>query len=227
MGLIVAIEGGDGAGKATATANVVEALQHAGLRAATTAFPRYADTVGGAVLGDFLAGRLDRPVTVEAAAVLYALDRLESRSLVNDLATSHDVLVLDRYIASNMAYQAAKVAAADAPSMMQWIWRLETDQFAMPGPDLSVYLDTPLELARELILRKRPRNYTDRSYDEHEADIGLQRLVRENYSAMVRQDLAGPWLHVPTMADDQLRPAGDIAAEITAAVQEALTDRGK
>ena len=111
--------------------------------------------------------------------------------------------------------------------MMRWILKMETDLFALPPPGLSVYLDTPLEIARELILRKRPRDYTDRNYDEHEADIELQRRVRENYAMMVEQDLAGPWLHVRTVRDNELRPVSEIAAEITAAVQAALANRGK
>jgi dTMP kinase len=216
--MIVAIEGGDGAGKATAAAEVVKALAEAGVTTSTLAFPRYHDTVGGHVLGEFLSGRMPRPVTVEAAAVLYALDRLESRDVTAALAAEADVLVLDRYIASNMAYQAAKVSPDRAIEMMRWILRMETDLFALPPPDLSVYLDTPLEVARELILRKRTRDYTDRTYDEHEADLELQRRVRENYALMAEQDLAGPWLHVTTVRKGALRPVTEIAAEIGATI---------
>ena len=220
--MIVAIEGGDGAGKATAAAEVVKALGEAGVATSVLAFPRYNDTVGGHVLGEFLSGRIPQPVTVEAAAVLYALDRLESREVTAALAAQSDVLVLDRYITSNMAYQAAKVSPDRAIEMMRWIFRMETDLFALPPPDLSVYLDTPLEIARELILRKRTRDYTDRNYDEHEADLELQRRVRENYSLMVEQNLAGPWLHVTTVHDGALRPVADIAAEITEAITAKL-----
>jgi dTMP kinase len=227
MGLIVAIEGGDGAGKATAAAEVVKALGQAGVTTATLAFPRYGDTVGGHVLGEFLSGRIPRLVSAEAAAVLYALDRLESRDATADLAARADVLVLDRYIASNMAYQAAKVAPAESAAMMRWILRMETDLFALPPPDLSVYLDTPLEVARELILRKRPRDYTDRHYDEHEADLELQRRVRENYAMMVADGLAGPWLHVSTVAEGTLRPVADIAGEIVRTVRAKLDQQGE
>jgi dTMP kinase len=166
----------------------------------------------------FRPGRIPRPVSVEAAAVLYALDRLESREVTAALAEQADVLVLDRYITSNMAYQAAKVPPDRSVEMMRGILRMETDLFALPPPDLSVYLDTPLEVARELILRKRTRDYTDRSYDEHEADIELQRRVRENYSLMVEQDLAGPWLHVETVQDGELRPVREIAEQIASAI---------
>jgi dTMP kinase len=121
-----------------------------------------------------------------------------------------------------MAYQAAKVPPEQSLDMMRWIWRMENDLFDLPAPSLSVYLDTPLELARELILRKRPRDYTERDYDEHEADLDLQRRVRENYSLMVEQDLAGPWLHVKTVRDATLRPVNEIAEEIVTAIRASI-----
>jgi dTMP kinase len=195
-GFLLAIEGGDGAGKATAAAGVAAALRAGGRTATVVSFPRYGDTVGGQVLGDFLAGRLARPVTPHAAAVLYALDRFESRDHLLAAMADHDVVVLDRYIASNIAYQAAKVPPAEVPALMAWILALERDQFQLPAADLQVYLDTPVEVARDLIAQKHQRSYTTRTYDEHEADLALQARVRENYAAMAAASLGGRWATV-------------------------------
>ena len=194
---LLAIEGGDGAGKATAAAGVVTALHARGRSATVISFPRYGDTVGGQVLGDFLAGRLATPVTPQAAAVLYALDRFESRDHLLEAIAAHDVVVLDRYIASNIAYQAAKVPAADAPALRDWVLALECGQFQLPAADLQIYLDTPVAVARDLIARKRRRSYTDRTYDENEADLALQQRVRDNYAAMAAASLGGRWATVP------------------------------
>ncbi len=116
MAFLLAIEGADGAGKATATAAVTERLNAAGLSAAALSFPRYAETVGGWALGEYLAGRLPHAAAPETAATLYALDRFESRPHLIELAETHDIIVFDRYIASNMAYQAAQVPADQAPA---------------------------------------------------------------------------------------------------------------
>jgi len=196
MTFLVAIEGGDGAGKATAAAGVADALRAVGRSATVVSFPRYAETIGGQVLGDFLAGRLGREVSPRAAAVLYALDRLESRDHLLAARAAHEVVILDRYVASNMAYQAAKVPADEARGLMDWTLALELDQFALPAADLTVYLDTPVEVARALIARKRRRSYTDRTYDEHEADLALQSRVRDNYAAMAAAGLGGRWATV-------------------------------
>ncbi len=218
MALLVAIEGADGAGKATTASAVVAALHASGRSAEVISFPRYTATVGGHVLGDFLAGRLPHALSPRALATLYALDRFESRDLVLATAARCDVVVFDRYIASNMAYQAAKVAADEAGDLMRWIVALETGQFAMPAPDLSIYLDTPLEVARGQIARKRRRSYTDQTYDAHEADDALQRAVRAAYAAMTEGALLGGWQRVVTGRDGEMRPPAEIAAEIVAAI---------
>ena len=216
MSFLLAIEGGDGAGKATAAAEVAAQLVAGGTSATVLSFPRYAETLGGHVLGEYLGGRLPHAASPRAAAVLYALDRMESAGAITAAAASHAVVVFDRYIASNMAYQAAQVGAGEADTLMRWIARLECDQFALPIPDLNVYLDTPADVARGLILRKRKRSYTDDALDAYEADDALQVRVRERYEAMVAEDLLGGWMRVPTVAHDALRPPRDIAQAIVA-----------
>ena len=216
MSFLLAIEGGDGAGKATAAAEVAAQLVAGGTSATVLSFPRYAETLGGHVLGEYLGGRLPHAASPRAAAVLYALDRMESAGAIAAAAASHAVVVFDRYIASNMAYQAAQVGAGEADTLMRWIARLECDQFALPIPDLNVYLDTPADVARGLILRKRKRSYTDDALDAYEADDALQVRVRERYEVMVVEDLLGGWMRVPTVAHDALRPPRDIAQAIVA-----------
>ena len=216
--MLVAIEGGDGAGKATAAAEVARQLTAAGRSATVLSFPRYADTAGGWALGEYLGGRLPRPVSPRAAAVLYALDRLESRDGLLAAAEAHEVVVLDRYIASNLVYQAAKVGADEAAALMRWIWTLETDQFALPPPDLTVFLATPVDVAQRQIAQKRQRSYTDATFDRNEADIALQQRVRANYAALAAADFAGWWVTVATVIDGAMRTPGEIAAEIVAAL---------
>lgn len=216
MSFLLAIEGADGAGKATASALVVEQLRAAGRTAEVVSFPRYTETVGGWALGAMLAGTLQRATSPRAAAVLYALDRMESFDHLLATMAANDVVVFDRYIASNMAYQAAQVPASDADAMMAWIADLETTSFALPTPDLSIYLDTPADIARGLILKKRKRSYTDDALDAYEADTGLQDRVRTNYAAMASAGQLGRWATVTTVENGASRAPAEIAAEIVA-----------
>ena len=212
--MLVAIEGADGAGKNTTATRLRDLLIAEGRSATIIAFPRYSETVAGVTIGRFLAGELPVPVTPQAAAVLYALDRFEWRDAIAEAAATFEVVIFDRYIASNMAYQAAKLPAGEARGMMEWILALETGQFALPRPDLSIYLETPWEIARALILQKAQRSYTDRSYDEHEADVALQQRVRANYAEMAAADLLGPWRTVRSTDDGAMRSPDAIAGEI-------------
>ncbi|MBC9032589.1 dTMP kinase [Sphingomonas sp. JC676] len=214
MGDLIVIEGADGVGKNTASRGVCDALNAAGRSAVVIGFPRYGETAAGVTIGRFLAGEMPVPVTPRAAAVLYALDRLEWRDAILEAQAAHDVVIFDRYIASNMAYQAAKLEAAEARAMMDWILALEIGQFALPRPTLSIYLDTPWDLARELILKKAQRSYTEKSFDAYEADIALQQRVRTNYEAIVAADLLGPWQVVHASEGGAMRAPGAIVDEI-------------
>ena len=214
MSYLVAVEGADGAGKATAAENVCKILIERGLKATVISFPRYRETVGGVCLGEFLSGRMPVPVTPQAAAVLYALDRLESRSMIEAAQHSSDVVIFDRYIASNVAYQAAKVAAHEVEAMMRWIVDLEINTCRLQRPHLSIYLDTPLETAMGLMAKKHRRPYTSRAFDKHEGDLDLQRRVRENYLELAGTSLLSPWAIVVTVHAGKLRQPSDIAAEI-------------
>ena len=219
MSFLLAIEGADGAGKATASAAVATLLGERGVRATVISFPRYADTVGGYALGELLSGRLPRTASPQAAAVLYALDRFESRDHLTKAMAENDVVVFDRYIASNMVYQASKVAPDEADGLMEWIVRLETGQFGLPAPNLSVFLDTPLDRARRQVLQKQKRSYTDRELDENEADDALQARVRANYAAIARSGTLGAWATVSTVTEGAMRTPEAIAGEIVAAFE--------
>ena len=226
MSFLLAIEGADGAGKATATAAVTARLRDAGIEAASLSFPRYADTAGGWMLGEYLGGRVPRAVSPRAAAVLYALDRLESRDILATAMRDNEVVVLDRYIASNMVYQASQVPADQADALMAWIVALETRQFGLPLPTLSIYLDTPPRTAHAQMLMKRRRGYTDAAFDAYEADDALQACVRANYAVVARGSLVGRWATVATVRDGAMRAPDDIADEIVRAAFAALGDAG-
>ena len=127
MATLIAIEGIDGSGKGTQASRLTVALQARGLRTAMLQFPRYAATNFGTAIGDFLNGRfgsLDQ-VHPQLAAVLYAGDRFESKQLLLSLISENDVVVLDRYVGSNLAHQAAKLDGDERKRLTQWIEQIE------------------------------------------------------------------------------------------------------
>lgn len=224
MTLLIAIEGADGAGKNTAATMTANLLKENGYKAVVISFPRYQNTAGGFVLGEFLSGRMKAPVSPEAAAVLFALDRFESRDFIDESSRQNDIIIFDRYIASNVAYQAAKVDDHSSNNLMNWITFIEQDVFKMVKPDLSFYLDTPFEYAQRFMLLKDKRSYTERSHDRHEADINLQHKVRKNYESMIRENILAPWIKISPILNKSPRTPEDITIEIFSHVIDHLKE---
>jgi dTMP kinase len=212
--MLVAIEGIDGAGKGTLTRHLLARAGAAGVKAATLSFPRYEETRFSALIAQYLNGRfgaLDE-VPVRFASLLYAGDRFESRDLLLGLLADNDLVILDRYVASNIAYNAAKVPADERPELIGWIEETEYGTFGLPRPDLTCLVTTRPALAHDLVARKEVRSYTDRSHDLHEADRDFMTKVADVYDRLADAGGEG-WVRINPMDGDRLRLPDDIAGD--------------
>jgi len=183
LGILIALEGIDGSGKGTQATRLCNRITQAKKRSVLLSFPRYEATHFGRAIGDFLNGRfgtLDQ-VSPYLASILYAGDRFESRDLLHNSLNDNDIVVLDRYIASNTAHQAAKLSGSGRGELIEWIRTLEHQVFQLPHPDLVLLLDLPAHDAQKLIAKKQARNYTDLDADLHEADVDYLERVRNVY----------------------------------------------
>jgi dTMP kinase len=219
--MLVTIEGVDGSGKGTQVRLVSERLRHAGLSTETISFPRYTEGLFGATVGRFLNGELGDPTAVppQFPALLFACDRLEHRGELVDLLERADVVLADRYVTSNAAYQAARLAADQREAFIDWLLRVEYDVFELPRPALQVYLRVAVATARRLVSQKQARSYTDKRYDVFESDQTLQSRVAERYEDFVARGVGGSWTAIDVSdASGAPRPAETIAHEITASV---------
>lgn len=217
---IIAIEGIDGSGKGTQSKLLVDALNASGKKATLLSFPRYSDTRFGSAIGDFLNGRfgaLDE-VSPFLASMLYAGDRFESKQLIEAAVNDGDFLVFDRYTASNIAHQGAKVSGEERTEIIEWIEGIEYDVFGLPRADLTVLLDVSVQLSQKLIRRKAPRDYTDQAADLQEADVSYMSGVRETYVELSQRS---DWQVIPCEAGGDVRSLEQIAAEVMAAVVSA------
>ena len=220
MGLLVAIEGIDGSGKGTQAARLCEALQAAGTRCQLFSFPRYRDTQFGAKIGDFLNGRFGKldEVSPFLVSLLFAGDRFESRRLLQQAIAENDVVLCDRYVASNIAHQAAKVEGAERQELIQWVRYVEHQLYELPQPDRTLFLDLPVGQATQLIALKARRSYTDRAADLQESDVGYLQKVHDVY-AQLAVDGAG-WIRIDCLEDGQIKPVDLIATEVWQALMK-------
>ena len=108
--MLIAIEGVDGAGKRTLSEGLRKAFETAGKSVAAMAFPRYGQSVTADLAAEALHGAHgDLASSVYAMAMLFALDRAGAVAEIEGLGRDHDVVILDRYVASNAAYSAARL----------------------------------------------------------------------------------------------------------------------
>lgn len=217
---LIAIEGGDGVGKNTIANALADSLRSKSKSVAVIDFPRYGDTLAGGALKQFLNGETKRPVTAQVAAVLYALDRFEYRDHILKANNENDFVIFDRYVASNVAYQAAKVPRADSSAMMDWIASLELETFSLPRPNLNVLLRLDVAAARSLVSLKQKRDYTNLEHDVHEADDTLQAKLRENYEHIADQDMISRWTVIDVSRFGSLRSPTEICLELEQYIAE-------
>lgn len=206
---LVVVEGLDGAGKNTLTSALVAELAERGLSVGRLAFPRYgtlyADLATDALHGG-QAGAADSP---HAMALLFALDRRAARGELAALVEANDVVLLDRYVASNAAYTVARLGPEREPEVVDWIDALEFGSFELPVPDLQILLDTPPAVAAR---RAGAREIADpgRARDRYERDSTLQAATGRAYRSLATSQWRSPWavLH----DDPVVRDAADLIA---------------
>ncbi len=212
--MFVALEGIDGAGKNTLADGLARRAEAAGLKVGRLGFPRYRETAFGALVGLYLDGRfggLDE-VSPYFAAMLYAGDRLQSRDLIDATLAANDLVVADRYVASNIVYNGVKLPAGDRQTFIDRFVEIEHGVFGLPAPDLYLLVDIAPDRAAELVRQKAKRSYTDKVSDLHEADIGYLGACRQFYRELADQRFVAPWLVVPVVDDQgRLRPPHAIA----------------
>ncbi len=193
MGRLVVIEGLDGAGKRTLTDRLATALSAAGASVGLLAFPRYGADIHADLVRDALHGGLgDLAGSVHGMALLFALDRRAAKDVIAELCETNDVLLADRYIASNAAYGAARLRQDADGEFVGWVRALEVDRFGLPVPHAHLLLRVPPEVAASRA-RHRERTEADRSRDSFESDDGLQARCARLYDELAGRNWLAPW----------------------------------
>jgi dTMP kinase len=199
--VLIAIEGVDGAGKRTLSEGLRKAFETAGKSVAAMAFPRYGQSVTADLAAEALHGAHgDLASSVYAMAMLFALDRAGAVAEIKGLGRDHDVVILDRYVASNAAYSAARLHEDAAGQAAAWVLRLEYQRLRLPPPDWQVLLAVSAELAGERA-RRRAQSEPGRARDSYERDDELQQRTGAVYAGLAAAGWGGRWLVVDADVD--------------------------
>ncbi|MCX2754526.1 MULTISPECIES: dTMP kinase [Gordonia] len=207
MGQLIAVEGLDGAGKNTLVTGLIDRWSAAGLRVATFTFPRYGRSATADIAAEALHGSHgDLRDSVYAMALLFALDRAGAVEDIHAATEAYDIVILDRYVASNAAYNAARLEQGAGGEMVRWVVDLEFGRFDMPVPDRHVLLGVPPEVAMQRAASRADQDAA-RARDAYERDDALQRRVDAVYRELAGDGWMSPWYlfdgeDVAGLADD-------------------------
>ena len=192
--MFIALEGLDGAGKSTQIRKLQEWLKEQGRMYEYVHFPRFDTPVYGDLVARFLRGELGNLTEVNPylVALIYAGDRVEASMTIRRWLAEKKVVIIDRYVTSNIAYQCAKLTSdEDKAVLREWILSLEYDAHAIPKPDLTLFLDVPFAFTEKSLSKNREgddREYLQGKEDIHEASLDLQQAVRQVYLNEAKHD---------------------------------------
>lgn len=186
-GKLIVIESGiDGSGKSIQFELLYDRLQKEGYKVHKVKFPDY-ESASSALVRMYLEGDFgDNPqdINLYAVSTFYAVDRFASFQLKwKKLYEEGAIILADRYTTSNMVYQAAKISDKDLQQeYLDWLRDLEFNKFALPEPDLVLFLDMPPRFSFEFIENREEQDIheRDREYllSTYEHAVGIARSYK-------------------------------------------------
>ena len=194
--MFIVLEGLDGAGKSTQIKQLRELLTSRGIESEYVHFPRFDSPVFGELIARFLRRELGSVESVDPyiVALLFAGDRADMAPQIRAWQAEGKVVIVDRYVYSNIGYQCAKLATEEQRAKLkQWILDTEYGYYNIPRPDLSLFLDVPFAFTAKLLTEQRSgddRAYLNGEKDIHESSLDLQQMVRNVYLEAAKSDEA-------------------------------------
>jgi dTMP kinase len=203
-GVLIAFEGGEGAGKSTQVRRLQEWLTGEGLVTRATFEP--GATASGGRIRTIVLDPASAGLSPRSEALLYAADRAQHvHDVLRPALDAGEVVITDRFVDSSLAYQGAgrTIPMDEVRSISRW---------ATEGlqPDLTVLLDLPPEVG---LARARGRAVADRLESE---SLDFHQRVRRTFTALAE---AEPDRYLVL---DARRSPDELAADIRARVSDLL-----
>lgn len=203
----VVIEGLDGSGKSTQLELLKQYLDKENIKYKYLHFPRLEQGVYGQLVARFLRGEMGANDGVDPylVALIFAGDRSDAASTIRDWIEDGYLVILDRYVYSNIAFQCAKLEKADERERLRdWILALEFERNRIPRPDINLFLNVPFSFTQDKLKGHRigeDRDYLKGERDIHEEDLGFQERVRHVYLDL--QEYVSDLRLIDCVGDDQ------------------------
>ncbi|MEJ5144855.1 dTMP kinase [Sphingobacterium sp. MYb388] len=192
-GKIITIEGLDGAGKSTQIELLINKFNDLKIKHKFIHFPMLNQGAYGKLIAEYLRGELGplENVHPKLVALLFAEDRNEHKALLNEWLNDGYLIIMDRYVNSNIAFQCAKTEnLEDKTELKEWILDFEFNHNSLPLPDISFFLNVPFNHIETSLNSSRTgvdREYLQGKKDIHEDSLDLQRNVYKEYLTLINE----------------------------------------
>src|SRR3990167_11308017 len=181
-GKFIVFEGADGTGKTTQAKLLFNYLKKSQKDVVFFSFPNY-QSAWGRMVRRYLDGEFGDvgEVSPYLASMLYAGDRLLESPRIRKWLKDGKTIICDRYMASNIAHQAAKIKDQKLKiKYIKWLEELEYSENKIPKPDFSILLTIPQNIAQKFM--------RIRALDIHEKNVSYQKRVAKAFGDYAKQN---------------------------------------
>jgi dTMP kinase len=218
-GRLIVFEGSDCSGKSTQINLLIERLRKEGNSVETLDFPNY-QTPTGKIVRRYLDNEFGpaNEIPAKLASIFYAEDRYASKKFVDEALQKNDIVILDRYVESNMGHQGGKISDPKArEDFFEWLNELEYSNFKLNKPDAVVFLYMPYDVSQQLMInreRKSEFHPGAEKLDGHEGSPEHLRNAENSYLHLAR---LFDWIKIdcaPDQTMDTLKTPEQISTEL-------------
>ena len=222
MGKLIVIEGTDCSGKGTQSDILLKRFEEENKKVIKMSFPMY-DTPTGRIIGGPYLGKESichgwfkegaNNVPAKVASLYYAADRLYNIDIINHYLDNDYIVILDRYVTSNMGHQAGKIKDKNERyEMFKWLEKLEYDLLELPKPDIKLFLHMPYTYSKKLQNNRA-------ELDEHE--LSEDNLINAENAYLEMTELFD-FIKIECVKDNNIRSIEEISEEIYNKISELL-----
>lgn len=220
-GKLIVIEGTDCSGKETQTALLVKYLKEKKEKVFTMAFPNYDSPTGKIIGGPFLGKKYicdgffpegAPSVDPKVSSLYFAADRYYNLPIIQKKLEEGYIVILDRYVYSNMAHQAGKEGDKEKrQELYKFNATLEFDLLGLPRADKVIFLYMPVEGAKAL-RANRPE-----ALDQNEMD---EEYLKKSQKVYLELSKLFNYIKIDCFKDGVVRSIEDISKDVIKAYEE-------
>ena len=212
--MIIVIEGTDGSGKQTQTELLMKYFTGIGKEVKKQSFPNY-ESESSVLVKKYLNGDFGglNSLNPKQSSVFFSVDRLCTMLKYKEYLLSGGILLLDRYVSSNILHQASKIENENERNeFINWLEKFEYEDLKLPRPDKTIFLDMRPDLSLKLRM-DRGLLKAGTKKDIHESNT---EYMKKCYELGIKIAKSKSWQIIKCYDGDRIKSIEEIHKEISA-----------